>query len=81
VYPNPTSSLLNIDIQSKVNCKTTLKVYDVVGKIVFEENIELTKGINKIQQDYTSLASGTYIMTFTDIDGVAHKFKFVKTNK
>ena len=80
IYPNPTSAMLNIDIQSKGNYTTLLQVYDVVGKIVSEENITLAKGLNKLKQDYKSLASGTYIVTFTDIDGVIHKSKFVKAN-
>ncbi|MEZ5054400.1 MAG: T9SS type A sorting domain-containing protein [Chitinophagales bacterium] len=32
IYPNPTSNILNIEIQSISNINTSLIVYDVLGK-------------------------------------------------
>ena len=73
VYPNPTIDILNIQIPS-VNDTTTLRIFDVLGKSVLEQDITESSS----QLDLSSMASGLYIMSFQS--GSASKtFKLIKS--
>lgn len=63
VYPNPTKigTQLFIDIDSPENTPSVLKIYNNIGQLVFEENAELVKGLNKYQINHTEMAAGQYI--------------------
>lgn len=78
IYPNPTSGMLNVEIQSTNNYQTNIITYDVIGQIVADKSINLSKGLNKVQFDYSMLAKGTYIIRFTDNKDKTHVTKFVK---
>ncbi len=78
VFPNPTGGQLNIEIQSTGAYDTRIIAYDVVGKKVFEKTSSLTRGLNTLQYDFTSLSKGTYILHFSDNSGKTHTIKFVK---
>lgn len=49
VYPNPNSNSndLNVDIYSVDNTQALIQMYDMLGKIVYTQNISLTRGLNK----------------------------------
>ena len=73
VYPNPATDILNIQIPSTSSI-TILKIYDVLGKSVLEQNITESNR----QLDISSMASGLYIMSFQS--GNASKtFKLIKS--
>jgi hypothetical protein len=78
VYPNPTSGLLNIDIQSTGTYDTKITAYDVIGKKVYDKPAALAKGLNRIEIDFNILAKGTYVLQFADGDGNLHTTKFIK---
>jgi serine protease AprX len=73
VYPNPAADILNIEIPS-ANDITTLRIFDVLGKSVLEQNITTSSQ----QLDISSMAPGLYMMTFQS--GNASKtFKLIKS--
>nr|WP_321222976.1 S8 family serine peptidase [uncultured Psychroserpens sp.] len=73
VFPNPGSSIINIQIPTASNI-TTLRIFDVLGKFVLEQDITDSSS----QLDISSMASGLYIMTFQS--GEASKtFKLIKS--
>jgi subtilisin family serine protease len=73
VYPNPANDILNIQIPS-ANEITTLRIFDVLGKSVLEQDITESSS----QLDMSSMASGLYIMSFQS--GNASKtFKLIKS--
>lgn len=78
VYPNPTSGNLTVKIQSMASVNTNFSVYDVLGNIVFEQSISLIYGENKLDFDFSLLANGTYVLSYTDNNGKIQKTKFVK---
>jgi hypothetical protein len=78
VYPNPTDGLLNVEIQATADYNTRLSVYDVLGKVVFEDAKDILKGLNTLQFNFATLAKGTYIIRFADGAGKVHTTKFVK---
>ena len=45
--------------------KTVINVYDILGNIVKSDNIKLTENFSKVY-DFSSLASGSYIVIVTD---------------
>lgn len=64
VSPNPTSSLLNIDMQDIVfegNIK--IKVTDMAGRLVMETNMQAS---SNIQLNVSDLIGGNYLLTITD---------------
>lgn len=54
VFPNPSTGLFTINLNSKE--KTTIQVYDIVGKLVFSKETSIT--LNTI--DLSSLGAGVY---------------------
>lgn len=76
IFPNPVSgSYLNLHgIDTKEI--SSLKVMDVMGRILFENSI-LSENM---QLDVAEFAPGTYIIFFTDADGVSVSKRFVKGN-
>lgn len=78
VYPNPTSGLIDIDIQSTENYKTQIKVIDVLGKQLISKDLNLLKGLNQSKLDLRMLPVGAYILQFTDVLSNTHTYKIVK---
>jgi hypothetical protein len=77
-YPNPTVNEVNVIIASADDLKTSLNVYDVLGKVVMKKDINLLKGVNTILLNLNDLANAAYIVVFTDNSGTEHKYKIVK---
>jgi len=68
IYPNPANDILNI----KNAENTSLKVYDVLGKLVAsKDNIAINE-----QLKVSALQNGTYFIKFTDNNSVSTK-KFI----
>ena len=60
VYPNPTSNNLTIDLGDLNGVKTTIKLYDPSGKIVFEK-----KSPSTLMIDVSGFAKGMYSLEIT----------------
>ena len=54
-----------------------LVVYDISGKVLFNTNIQLIQGLNKIEVPLISLQNGVYIAVFSD-GSISEKLKFLK---
>jgi hypothetical protein len=62
VYPNPASDLLNVQFEAKFNSIATIKVYDVTGRIVFEQKQVALNGINKHLINTSGFMKGMYML-------------------
>lgn len=78
VFPNPSSGLYNVIISSTAEMSANLKVYDVLGRSVLNRPIDLVEGTNSINLNLKDLSNATYIIEYTDVNGVAHKYKVIK---
>lgn len=78
IYPNPTSDLLNVGVQSTFGFSTTLIVFDVLGKSVVQLPVSINKGYNISKLDVSLLNKGVYIVQFKDNENKIHTAKFVK---
>jgi uncharacterized protein (TIGR02145 family) len=72
IYPNPVIDNLNIDI-ANTNKTGILTIYDLIGNIVFQKQIDQVK--NAI--DVCSLKTGIYIIEFFDTQTIVQK-KLIK---
>ncbi len=62
IYPNPTTSQLNVLMSAPLRDKVTILITDVAGKVLVQRLVNVVPGDNSLQLDVSKLASGTYIM-------------------
>ena len=66
VYPNPFSHNTDIKFSKYVSDKITISVFDMLGKIVYEDitNLDINKG--QITLDLENLEPGIYMLVVSD---------------
>ncbi|CAD0004390.1 LamG-like jellyroll fold domain-containing protein [Flavobacterium salmonis] len=70
IYPNPTPNILNVEVKEKV----TIKVFDVMGKMILVRNNVLDS--EKI--NLTNFPNGVYLVKVTDATGNNKSYKIIK---
>jgi hypothetical protein len=63
VYPNPTNGLLYIETGNEITDKVALRVFDISGQIVIEQQLAAQSGLNTV--DMQGLMSGHYLVQLT----------------
>jgi hypothetical protein len=63
VYPNPTNGLLYVETGNEVMDKVALRVFDISGQIVIEQQLAAQSGLNTV--DMQGLMSGHYLVQLT----------------
>lgn len=66
VYPNPTSSEINVEFSTPRTGSVTVKVYDLMGRLAQEQSRTANEGAQKISIDARKLINGVYILELTD---------------
>ncbi|MBS1533820.1 MAG: T9SS type A sorting domain-containing protein [Bacteroidetes bacterium] len=78
IYPNPTSDVINFNLDLLAAAKISINLTDVNGKIVRQiSEREVAVGISELSVDLTGLNAGTYI-ALVKIDGAVYPQKLVK---
>ena len=77
VYPNPFSDNITIDIVAKKSGVATWRVFDMMGRVVHSEVIELRAGRNMMQRTVTDLPPGISLQR-VDSQGVGASGVLVK---
>jgi hypothetical protein len=62
-YPNPASTLLNVELISAVQETAEVVLMDVTGRVVVRKTIELSQGGNAFEVDLDPYSNGVYILT------------------
>lgn len=62
VFPNPSSGVITIAFNQKEKAKTAIKVMDVAGKVVYEENLGKFSGNYNKELDLKEFGAGTYVV-------------------
>ena len=75
VFPNPTSSLVNISME-KLTDKLRIIVFDVAGREIYDDSFTE----NEFSIDFSSYSEGIYILGFYNFCGLFRSFK-VAVNK
>ncbi len=65
VYPNPASSVVNIDYTSPVEGTLTYRLMDIAGKEIKSSTINVQQGKTATQVNVGNLANATYMLEIT----------------
>jgi len=60
LYPNPVSQMANFNIYSEQKQNANMLVYDVNGRVVYQNILPLEDGITKSSIDFSTLTGGVY---------------------
>jgi len=63
LYPNPSTDRLTVQLDYKDNRLGNLEVFNIEGQRIYNEEIHLIPGLNKISLDVSHFIPGTYIFT------------------
>ncbi|HEY9177529.1 MAG TPA: T9SS type A sorting domain-containing protein [Flavipsychrobacter sp.] len=66
VYPNPASSEINVEFGKQTNGKVSVRVFDMMGKVVLDNNVTLKQGQQKLTLSAGSLPAGLYLLHISD---------------
>ena len=70
VFPNPTSSIVNISM-GNIEDKLSLMVYDVAGRKIYDHSFSK----KDFSIDFSSYSEGIYILSFYNFCGLFRSFK------
>jgi Secretion system C-terminal sorting domain len=62
IFPNPVTSILNIEFNSSINCKLELYLYDALGKVLTTKSVFANIGANIYSMDMEKFATGNYAL-------------------
>jgi hypothetical protein len=60
VFPNPSNGIYNLGLSSQNATKSTIKINDITGKLIYERNWTLQEGNNETTINIQNFASGIY---------------------
>jgi hypothetical protein len=67
LYPNPSAGQFNLELEGFVNAHISLEVYDLMGRAVWQKNIETSNGgWEKTAIDLSNCANGNYLLKIWD---------------
>ncbi|MDX9891213.1 MAG: T9SS type A sorting domain-containing protein [Bacteroidales bacterium] len=71
IFPNPASSLVHVALLSKESTTAVLSITNMMGQLVYSENINLENGQNQYQIPVNSLGAGFYLLNIKSPIGVS----------
>ena len=77
-YPNPASSLINANFNSRESLQGSIEVTDVLGRVVDNKPIKITKGANSYVQKVDDIANGIYFLNIKANHTIINSSKFIK---
>ena len=66
IYPNPSNGQLFVEYSAQKSSVAQLEMIDMLGKVVYQKNMQLTSGRHTIRLDELNLDSGVYFLKMTD---------------
>lgn len=74
VFPNPVTGKGYLAFDSSVEDTKTIVIYDISGRLVYEQLFNIEKGNNKLTLETQNLTQGMYFVKMINEDGVNLKF-------
>lgn len=65
VYANKESGIINLNVNANIEEQAAVKIFDISGKLVLEQNISLQNGNNDYKLSLSNATSGVHIITLT----------------
>lgn len=79
VYPNPSSDVVNVEISANTNVDGVVRVMDISGKVVYQEEINVAQGSLVTKTiNVSTLNAGMYFVTITSNNGTSTQKLLVK---
>lgn len=75
IYPNPTTSILNVSGDLNVLSGASTQIFDISGKKI--KDVSLNFNANNTTIDVSALQTGTYILSISK-NGAKQSYKFIK---
>ncbi len=69
IYPVPSTGIFNIDMKNEVK---NIRVYDLLGKTVYSEEVNPNVATNTMQVNLSNLTDGTYIISLQNDNGISN---------
>lgn len=66
VYPQPVANQLYIDFNANSSDVINVEIFDIMGKKVFFQTVDVQSGYNHLISDISSLSNGIYVYVLTD---------------
>jgi hypothetical protein len=77
IYPNPANEILNLRFETQNTSIVFLRIFNTLGQLVSESNLDGKSGINSFQIGLDGLSSGEYCIHVNGSD-LNKTFKFTK---
>jgi Secretion system C-terminal sorting domain/Domain of unknown function DUF11 len=78
IYPNPTDSDLNLEVNSLIEGNHIFEIHNTLGLLINKQSVTLTKGKNIITLNVSDLSSGLYFIAPSTAQGKNIPIKFIK---
>ena len=78
VYPNPASGKVTLTFNSNQNAAYTIKVVDMIGKVIINERISAVEGFNMKEIDLENASKGLYFISVQTEDGEIKTLRLMK---
>jgi hypothetical protein len=73
IYPNPTNEIVNIQLSGNLVESPKIKIYDVIGKLVYEKNNFDNYATQKLSFRVDYLTTGIYLISLQTNDKITTK--------
>ena len=80
IYPNPTNGVFNLRWQSSQEIEHLIKIYDLVGQLVYTHPYVSTTGENTLKVDITGYRQGVYVLELVNLNIGKKNSNFYKIN-
>ena len=77
LYPNPVSQMLNINFDSSKPHSARINVYDLLGRTIYQNDVEINTGENRFDINVSNFENGTYLLEIATEQGSKIE-KFIK---
>jgi hypothetical protein len=76
IYPNPLDTELTIELRANESQTATIKIYSIAGQLVFDKNVTVQKGLNRVKIS-PNISNGVYWLQ-TEMNGQIKVTKVMK---
>jgi hypothetical protein len=72
-YPNPCNNFMNVIIPGNTGAKTSIKIMDITGKMVFDQSIQENQQSEELKINTSEIADGFYILLIRQNQEIVYK--------
>ena len=69
IYPVPSTGIFNLQLKNEVK---SIKVYDLLGKVVYSENLNQSIPNSTVSVDVSGVVNGNYVISLENDNGVSN---------